>query len=140
MAGRNGISILLETEEHKALPRFDEFLNTLVPKFFREGRAHYGITEVQQLTIDHEELGTPFPPGVVPEPIEQFPTPGKAIRKIAVGDRRRMLERLYPEYAELSSFTHGLPHSDLLKCSWTSGHSTERFSPKSKPRKLRLKT
>ncbi len=26
-----------------------------------------------------------------------------------------MLERLYPEYAELSSFTHGLPHSNLLK-------------------------
>jgi hypothetical protein len=26
-----------------------------------------------------------------------------------------MFERLYPEYVELSSFTHGLSHSNLLK-------------------------
>jgi hypothetical protein len=62
------ITILLETEEHKALPRFDEFLNTLAPKFFAEGRAHYGITEVQQLTrprLTSPGNGSPIDNGAV---------------------------------------------------------------------------
>lgn len=109
------IQFLLEREEHSSLPRFHEFLNTVAPENLRAGRDLYGITENQQLTIDNEELGTPLPPGVTPQKLGSFPTPGRAIRRIAAGDRRRMLERLYPEYVELSSFTHGLPHANLLK-------------------------
>jgi hypothetical protein len=67
------------------------------------------------LTLDNEQLGTPLPAGLLPQKIARFPTPGGAITKLAPGDRRTMLARLYPEYEELSSFTHGLPHSNLLK-------------------------
>jgi hypothetical protein len=87
----------------------------LAPKFLEDGRVQCGITEIERLTVDNEQLGTPLPSGVSPQKIKAFPTPGKAVLNIAPGDRRRMLERLYPEYAELSSFTHALPHSNLLK-------------------------
>jgi len=87
----------------------------LAPRFLEEGRTHYRITDNEKLTIDNEQLGIPLPAGVTAEKIDPFPTPGRAINKIAQGDRRPMLERLYPEYGDLSSFTHGLPHSNLLK-------------------------
>ena len=109
------VAMLLQKEETKALPRFDEFSNLLAPKFLEEGRRFCGITEAERLTIDHEQLGTPLPAGVARQQIATFPTPAGTIKKIAAGGRRVMLERLYPEYAELSSFTHGLPHSNLLK-------------------------
>jgi len=67
------------------------------------------------LTVEHEELGTPLPAGVTPEPIPSFPTPGRAIARIPPGDKRRMLERLYPEYVHLCSFAHGLPMANLYK-------------------------
>jgi hypothetical protein len=109
------VDLLLQQEEMKSLPRFDKFINVLGPKFLEDGRAHYRITEVEKLTIDHEQLGTALPGGVKPEKIKSFPTPLRAIAETALGDRRRMLERLYPEYVDLSSFTHGLPHSNILK-------------------------
>src|ERR1019366_9490584 len=77
--------------------------------------THYRITDIEKLTIDNEQLGIPLPAGVKAEKIRSFPTPGRAIEATAQGDRRRMLERLYPEYGDLSSFTHGLPHSNLPK-------------------------
>ena len=109
------VAFLLQREETKALPRFDEFSNVIAPKDLEGGRVLYGITEDERLTVDSEQLGTPLPPRFSPQKIKAFPTPGKATLKIALGDRRQMLERLYPEYVELSSFTHGLPHSNLLK-------------------------
>jgi hypothetical protein len=109
------IAMLLQKEETKALRRFDEFSNVLAPKFLEEGRRLCGITEAERLTLDNEQLGTPLPAGMTRQKIATFPTPAGSITKIAVGDRRKMLERLYPEYQELSSFTHGLPHSNLLK-------------------------
>jgi len=109
------VAILLQKEETKALPRFDEFSNVLAPKFLEDGRRLCGITEAERLTLDNEQLGTPLPTGVTRQKIATFPTPAGTITKIAPGDRRRMLERLYPEYAELSSFTHGLSNSNFLK-------------------------
>jgi hypothetical protein len=109
------IDLLLQQEEMKNLPRFNEFNNVLGPKFLEEGRTHYRITDIEKLTIDNEQLGTPLPAGVKGKKIKPFPTPGRAIGETAQGARRRMLERLYPEYGDLSSFTHGLPHSNLLK-------------------------
>jgi hypothetical protein len=97
------------------LPRFEEFNTVLGPKFLEEGRTHYRITDIEKQTIDNEQLGIPLPTGLKAERIRSFPTPGRAISETAQGDRRRMLERLYPEYGDLSSFTHGLPHSSLLK-------------------------
>lgn len=109
------VAMLLQKEETMALPRFDEFSNVLAPKFLEDGGRLCGITEAERLTLDNEQLGTPLPAGMTRKKIATFPTPAGTINKIATGDRRRMLERLYPEYAELSSFTHGLPHSNLLK-------------------------
>jgi hypothetical protein len=109
------VHFLLQREEMKNLPRFQDFNKTLAPTYLEDGRLHYRITDVEKLTVDNEQLGTPLPAGVKPEKIKAFPTPGGAINEIAKGDRRRMLERLYPEYVDLSSFTHGLPHSNLLK-------------------------
>lgn len=109
------VDFLLQREEMKNLPRFHDFNNLLAPRYLEEGRLHYGITDIERLTIDNEQLGTPLPAGVTPQKIKPFPTPGSAINAIAKGDRRRMLERLYPEYGDLSSFTHGLPHANLLK-------------------------
>jgi len=109
------IAVLLQTVETKALPRFDEYSRALAPRFLEDGRLLYGITEAERMTIDYEQLGTPLPPGMNPQRLSRFPTPGTAIQKVAPGDRRRMLERLHPEYVELSSFAHALPHSSLLK-------------------------
>ncbi len=109
------IAMLLQKEETKELPRFDEFSKVLGPKLLEMGRGVCGVTEAERLTLDNEQLGTPLPPGVTRQKIASFPTPAGTIARTARGDRRRMLERLYPEYAELSSFTHGLPHSNLLK-------------------------
>jgi hypothetical protein len=103
------VAMLLQKEETKALARFDEFSNVLAPKFLEEGRRLCGVTEAERLTMDNEQLGTPLPAGITRQKIATFPTPAGTITKIVVGDRRRMLERLYPEYAELSSFTHGYP-------------------------------
>jgi hypothetical protein len=88
------VDLLLQREEMKGLPRFDEFNNVLGPKFLEEGRTHYRITDVEKLTIENEQLGIPLPAGVAAEKIKPFPTPLRAIDEIAQGDRRRMLERL----------------------------------------------
>ena len=78
-------------------------------------RQVFAITHAQQLTVEQEELGTPLPGGVTPEPIRSFPTPGRAITHIPTGDKGQMLERLYPEYVHFCSFAHGLPLADLYK-------------------------
>jgi hypothetical protein len=66
-------------------------------------REQFGITQEQQLVIEHEELGTPLPSGLVKQPIPHFPTPGRMLTKIAAPAKRRMLERLYPHYVDLGS-------------------------------------
>lgn len=108
------VEFLLQREEMKNLTRFDEFNKVLGPKFLEEGRLYYRITRIEKLTIDNEQLGIPLPAGTKPEKICSFPTPSRAITEMR-GDRRRMLERLYAEYVDLSSFTHGLPHSNVLR-------------------------
>jgi hypothetical protein len=105
---------LLGREELKNLPRGKKSPGEAWEAI--EGLRHvFGITREQQLTVEHEELGTPLSPGVVPDPIPSFPTPGRAIRKIPPSTKRRILERLYPEYVHLCSFAHGLPMANLYK-------------------------
>src|SRR5690242_1498711 len=85
-----------------------------VPYGLQQLAAIFGVTDAQAFTIEHEELGRPLPPGVTKQSISPFPTPGKAILKIAPGTKRRMLERLYAKYTFLCSFAHGLGHANLL--------------------------
>jgi hypothetical protein len=105
---------LMKREECKGLPRFDEYIR-VAPSLLENLRAFLGITPEQQLTIDHYELRVPLPAGFVKQEIHPFPTPGKTIAKIIVADRKRMLERLYPEYVHLCSFSHGLAEANFLK-------------------------
>ena len=107
---------LLQREETKKLKRYDEYSNKKGPHHLAAVGKTIGITKVQVATIEHEQLGTPMPGGLVPDHIPQFPTPGRAINKLPKdGDKRRMLERLYPEYVFLCSFAHGLPDANLFK-------------------------
>jgi hypothetical protein len=119
---------LLKKEECGSLPRFDKYVN-LTPKFFEVMRDFLGITVEQQITIDHYELGVSLPPNTPEMPIPSFPTPGKAVRKITDPDRKKMLERLYPEYLRLCSFIHGLAEANFFKALLKIGKSHDLFTP-----------
>ena len=57
-----------------------------------------------------------MPAGVAKADIPRFPTPSPVINKLTKGsDKRKMFERLYPEYVFLCSFAHGLPDALLFK-------------------------
>jgi hypothetical protein len=110
------VRLLLEAEETKNLPRFDEFCKKFAPHNLDELRQFHKITDAQVATINNEQLGTSMPQGMVKEEIPHFPTPSPVINKLTRGsDKRRMLERLYPEYVFLCSFAHGLPDALLFK-------------------------
>jgi hypothetical protein len=109
------IEILLQKEEMKHLPRFAEFNTIIAPDLLQRGRQFCGVTDNEVATIENEQLGTPYPTGRSKAPIPSFPTPGKGLKNITDTNRRRMLERLHPEYQDLCSFTHGLPAANLLK-------------------------
>lgn len=107
---------LLQREETQNLSRYDEYNKTIGPRHLSAAANTLGITQAQVATIEHEQLGTPMPAGVAQDHIPQFPTPGKAINSLSKGsNKRRMLERLYPEYIFLCSFAHGLPDANLFK-------------------------
>jgi len=109
------VSFLLQKEETKDLSRFDDFSQNLGPLWLEALRNYAGVTEAQQPTAEFEELGTPLPVGTSAQKIVRFPTPGGIIDKLPVGDKKNMLERLYPEYQYLSSFAHGLAESSMLR-------------------------
>jgi hypothetical protein len=108
------VRFLLQREEFKLLPRWDEYIRDS-PTWINLQRIHVGVTEIQQWTVEHEELGTPMPAGVSAQRIPKFPPPGRAIIKISDPVKRKMLERLYPEYARLCSFAHGLAEATFTK-------------------------
>ena len=86
---------LLQREETKNLPRFDDFSKNIGPKHLDAHQKILAITDAQVLTVAHEELGAPMPAGVANEGIPKFPTPGSVITTLASGtDKRHMLERL----------------------------------------------
>jgi hypothetical protein len=108
------VRFLLQREECKLLPRWDEYLRSS-PAWINMQRIHVGVTEAQQWTVEHEELGTPMPPGIAPQKIPKFPTPGGVIGKIADPDKRKMLVRIYPEYVRLCSYAHRLAEATFSK-------------------------
>jgi hypothetical protein len=109
------IEILLQKEEMKNLPRFGEFNTVIAPGLLEQGRQFCGVTDSEIATIDNEQLGVPYPFGTSKASIPSFPTPGRGLTNITITYRRRMLQRLYPEYQDLCSFAHGLPAANLLK-------------------------
>ena len=108
------VQYLLMREEVLGLPRFQELASATPVDLIRLG-LHFGVTHAQLCTVENEELGMPLPSGVHKESIARFPPPGQAINHIAQGDKRRMLERLYPKYQDLCSFAHGSGKANLYK-------------------------
>lgn len=108
-------SYLLQRAEVGALPRFNEYLLALAPKWLESMRGIAGVSNDEKQTIEIEELGLTPPAGFALQPIRRFPLPREIIRRIQISTRKRMLERLYFEYAYLSSFVHGSPDSAMFK-------------------------
>jgi len=77
------VRFLLEAEETKNLPRYDEFRKNFAPQHLDALRQFHKITDAQVATIDNEQLGTPIPQGMVKEKIPRFPTPSPVISSIA---------------------------------------------------------
>jgi len=119
------IDFLLQREETQGLDRFQGFLTTQGPTSLEAQRHLLGITVAEKATIEHDEIGTPLPPGVRPIRIPRFPTPGRVVNRLPQGDRRRCLERLYPEYRTLCTFAHGLAGSNVLKQMFNKGTSIQ---------------
>ena len=82
------------------------------------------ITDEQRATIDFDELGIPLPSGMNRSEILRFPTPGRVIGRIKVPERKRLLQRLYPEYEWLCSFAHGLPDAVFYKTAYDAESGT----------------
>jgi hypothetical protein len=106
---------LLQREETKNLPRYDEFSKNSGPRSLEMHRTLLGITDAQKATIEHVQLGTPMPEGLAQERIKRFPSPSGVIDELNEGAKRKMLERLYPEYVFFCSFVHGLPDALLFR-------------------------
>ena len=105
---RQYVHYLLYREETKRLDRFVNFGAEELSRLLKLA-AIWNVTEGQRLTVEYHQLGITPPPGFTPQAIENFPTPGRVIRLIPVGPKRKMLERLYPEYQELCAYAHGRP-------------------------------
>jgi len=119
---------LLQREETKLLPRFDEFSKKTAPYNIGMHAATIGVTKAQIATVEHVQLGTPMPDGVAKAEIPSFPTPGRVINKLAKDTaKRKMLERLYPEYVFMCSFAHGLPDANLFKMMFNKDSKFRKF-------------
>lgn len=126
------VQYLLMREEVLSLPRFEELASETPVDLIRLG-LHFGVTNAQMCTVENEELGKPLPPGVHKEPISRFPTPGQAINHIAQGDKRRMLERVYPKYQDLCSFAHGSGKANLFKMMFDERSPDAKFATDQAP-------
>ncbi len=109
------VRLLLECHETQKLPRFQEFCKKTAPRNLDNLRRFLGITDAQVATINNHELGDAMPAGIAQEKIPKFPLPSGVINELPQGEKRRLLERLYPEYIFLCSFAHGLPDALLFK-------------------------
>src|SRR2546425_8561157 len=85
---------LLQREETRRLPRYDDDSNRTAPRWLDAHRRFLGMTDAQKATVEHVDLGTPMPPGIAEEEIAHVPPVSRIIKKIPAGDTRRMLERL----------------------------------------------
>ena len=125
------VRFLLQREEYKNLDRFREYFENQALPSLERLRQILGVTEDEKLTIEYQELGVTPPPGFQLAAIQPFPTPGVIIRKIRDQDRKRMLERLYPEYEFLCSFAHGDSEAALFRAIVDPHSEAQRFSARS---------
>jgi len=110
------VRYLLIQYETTCLPRFET--NAHIDELSRlvKFREVCDVSLAQMHTIEHEQTGTPMPTGMTREGIPNFPTPSKVIDALQAGcSKRRMLERLYLDYAYLCSFSHALQAANMSK-------------------------
>jgi hypothetical protein len=127
----NYVRFLLVREEHKDLPRFDNYVNREGQTVLAQLQQASGITDEEKATIEFEELGTTLPHGMNLAKIRRFPQPGGVIDKIADPNRKRMLMRLYPEYRRLCAFAHGSAQSSMFKTAFWERSPLQRVVPES---------
>jgi len=118
---------ILTREEGHALPRVVAALKKQELDL-EQFRVASGVTIIEQLTVDEEELGIVLPPGVVREKIAQFPTPAGVLDVVRDPDRRKMLKRLYPEYQFLCGYVHFSPASRILATILDDRHALSKHS------------
>ena len=72
---------LLQHEETKNLPRYDDYSKKNGPQNLEIQRELLGITDAQKATIEYEQLGTPMPEGLAPDRIQTLPQSGQSDRR-----------------------------------------------------------
>lgn len=122
------IGFLLQRHETRNLDRFQVYSEEEAPSALDTVATVIGISPEQIATIDKEQLGISIPKGMSESTLPRFPTPSQAIRKLSQGPKRRMLERLHPEYVFLCSFVHGLPSANLFKLMFNRHSGFRRIS------------
>jgi hypothetical protein len=112
---RKFIRFLLRREEFRLLQRFDEYFSqNALPQMNTLQQLSF-VTDAEKRTIEQDELDMPAGPGFVRAEIKRFPPPMGIIETIKTGSKRKMLQRLYPEYQHLCSFAHPDPEALLFR-------------------------
>jgi hypothetical protein len=109
------VQFLLDRQERHGLPRFDDYLNKTGLPLMEQLRVKSGVIEEEKATVEMEELGTPLPAGMQPVKIKSFPQPRSVIEQVLDPERKRMLNRLYPEYKRLCAYAHGSVQNWIAK-------------------------
>ena len=81
---------LLQREETKNLPRYDDYSKKSGPRNLETQRQFLGITDAQKAATDHVQLGTPMPEGLAREKITRFPSPSGVIDKPSLPTKEPM--------------------------------------------------
>jgi hypothetical protein len=109
------IRFLLQREEHRQLPRFDEYFSTTARAWLDRLQSLSSVTEDEKRTIENEQLGSSPGPAFTPSAIDKFPTPMGVIDKCVDANQKQMLMRVYPEYQFLCSFAHGDSEASVFR-------------------------
>ena len=105
---RQYIRWMLNAHETHKLDRFSGYDGNEYPRLMKMAEI-WNISNEQRLTIEFHQREVEPPPGFVPQPIKNFPTPKQVIDEIPDGTKKKMLERLYLEYQDLCAYAHGRP-------------------------------
>jgi hypothetical protein len=94
-------------QECGKLPERREFFDVIGPQQMEEGRRLFGITRKEKKVVEFrfEHPGSKLPSDLRGHEIEQFPTPGRAMREVATA-KRSFLQRWHREYVRLCGYSH----------------------------------
>lgn len=89
------------------LPKRKEFFSVIGPKLVSEGCKLFGVTDLEKEATEFrfENPGIELPEHLKGHTIEQFPTPGMAVKEVAT-PKREFLARWHREYKKLCGYSH----------------------------------